>query len=428
MDRTVRVTDANFCGLAQVRHRILVIVAQVRTRDEPWRAIPARIGELLRPHLPALSDEVIEAIREQVPEYRRPLRGRFGAGIRRGAEEALGQFVDLIGDPDLDRTAGERVYRGLGRGEYRERRSMDALLAAYRIGARVSWRRVSVVAIDAGVDRRTLALLAEAVFAYIDGLSALSAEGYAEALSAEAGEAQHRRRLLALRLLDPEHDPEAVAEAAAAAGWDLPGSVAVLAWRAGSRRLVSRLPQGTPAVVGESGVDGVAVLADPGAPGLISQLEHLAENAEVVLGPEVPTAEAMSSAERARAVLDLIASGELEDEGLVEADDHLAALVTHAEPEALRGLAHRRLAGLAGETPRSRARLTETLRAWLDHQGEVAAAAAALHVHPQTVRYRLARLRDLLGPALDDPEARFELALALRAPDAAEASAAGERV
>ena len=43
------------------------------------------------------------------------------------------------------------------------------------------------------------------------------------------------------------------------------------------------------------------------------------------------------------------------------------------------------------------------------------AVAAALDVHPQTVRYRLKQLRELFGDALEDPEARFELSLALRA-------------
>ena len=52
----------------------------------------------------------------------------------------------------------------------------------------------------------------------------------------------------------------------------------------------------------------------------------------------------------------------------------------------------------------------------------MARVAAELHVHPQTVRYRLARLRERLGSALDDPAARFELALALRSP----VSSAGE--
>ncbi|MGH2986803.1 MAG: PucR family transcriptional regulator, partial [Solirubrobacterales bacterium] len=185
---------------------------------------------------------MIGAIRERVPAYRRPLRGRFGVGIRRGVEEALGQFVDLITEPGLDRSDVERVYRGLGRGEHRERRSLDALLAAYRLGARVSWRRVAQIAIEAGVDRRTLALLAEAVFAYIDGLSALSAEGYAEEQSVAAGELQRRRRALAGLLLLPDPDEEAVRAAAAEAGWETPATIAALVWSAGGRRLGPRLP------------------------------------------------------------------------------------------------------------------------------------------------------------------------------------------
>jgi DNA-binding PucR family transcriptional regulator len=41
--------------------------------------------------------------------------------------------------------------------------------------------------------------------------------------------------------------------------------------------------------------------------------------------------------------------------------------------------------------------------------------ARVLHVHPQTARYRLSRLREVLGDDLDEPDARFELELALRA-------------
>jgi DNA-binding PucR family transcriptional regulator len=101
--------------------------------------------------------------------------------------------------------------------------------------------------------------------------------------------------------------------------------------------------------------------------------------------------------------------------GLVVAEEHLAALLLHSDRTLLADLAHRRLDPLAEETEASRARLAETLRAWLDHQGNVPAIAAALHVHPQTVRYRLGRLRERFGADLDDPEARFELGLALRA-------------
>jgi DNA-binding PucR family transcriptional regulator len=40
--------------------------------------------------------------------------------------------------------------------------------------------------------------------------------------------------------------------------------------------------------------------------------------------------------------------------------------------------------------------------------------AAELAIHPQTVRYRMARIRDLIGDLLDDPEQRFALEMALR--------------
>ncbi len=387
--------------------------------DEPWRGLPAKIGELLRPHVPALSDEVIEAIRERVPAYRRPLRGRFGTGIRGGVEAALAQFADLLVDPDLDRRDSDAVYRALGRGEHQERRTLDALLGAYRLGARVSWRRVSAIAIEAGVDRRTLALLAEAVFAYIDALSALSAEGYAQAQSAAAGESERLRRRVATLLLQPEPDEALIRAAAAEAGWEPPQRIAALAWDGGGRRLRARLPAGS--VVAEPGDDGgpgLALLADPDAPGLRERLGRLARPGaagSVVLGPAVELLGAAISADRARATLRLIESGAIAARGFTLADDHLGALVAHGDELILGDLSARRLAPLDGETRASRERLSRTLRSWLDHQGEVAQVAAELHVHPQTVRYRLARLYDLFGDQLTDPERRFELALALRA-------------
>ena len=59
--------------------------------------------------------------------------------------------------------------------------------------------------------------------------------------------------------------------------------------------------------------------------------------------------------------------------------------------------------------------LVETLRAWLDAFGDVAAAAAAMFVHPNTFRYRLRRLTEVSGIDLGDPEQRFAAMLQLRA-------------
>ncbi|GAA1964169.1 helix-turn-helix domain-containing protein [Catenulispora subtropica] len=55
-----------------------------------------------------------------------------------------------------------------------------------------------------------------------------------------------------------------------------------------------------------------------------------------------------------------------------------------------------------------------SLAAWLDAFGDVNAAAAKVHVHPNTFRYRLRRLAEVSGLDLSDPEARFEAMVQLR--------------
>ncbi|MFL5822381.1 MAG: PucR family transcriptional regulator, partial [Solirubrobacteraceae bacterium] len=100
------------------------------------------------------------AIQREVPEYARPLRGDFGRGIRAGVEQALRRFLAPSGDAGPESV---RIYRALGRGEHREGRSLDALQAAYRVGARVAWRRVSRLAANAGVPVEGQHELAEAI-------------------------------------------------------------------------------------------------------------------------------------------------------------------------------------------------------------------------------------------------------------------------
>jgi DNA-binding PucR family transcriptional regulator len=59
--------------------------------------------------------------------------------------------------------------------------------------------------------------------------------------------------------------------------------------------------------------------------------------------------------------------------------------------------------------------LAETLRAYLDSFGDIAAAAQRLHVHPNTVRYRVRRIEQVLATSLADPDVRLLLSLSLRA-------------
>ncbi len=97
--------------------------------------------------------------------------------------------------------------------------------------------------VAAGLEPDTLYLLAESIFAYIDVLSAESAEGYALEQSAAASEAElRRRRLVRMLVREPPADPEAVEAAADDAGWPLPRTLAVR----GDRRRAARR-RGVPA-------------------------------------------------------------------------------------------------------------------------------------------------------------------------------------
>ncbi len=382
--------------------------------DQPWAALAPGVAEVLRPGIPQLSAEIIDAIRAGVPTYAQPLEGAFGVGVRDGVEQALTEFVDLVEDPDRDRSAGREVYVRMGRGEARAGRTMEALLAAYRIGARVAWRRVGEVARVAGLGQGVLARLAESIFAYIDELSGASAEGYAQEQAAAAGEAQRRRRRLVVLMIQSPPPAEATVEdAAREAAWRLPRSLAALVWRPSERRIAARLPADT--IMAPHDEVTCALISDPQAPGRRGEIEAALRGHPAVIGPAVSWQRASLSARRAFAAQRLVEDGLLPAGGLVVANDHLTSLILYSDQELLDDLAGQHLAPLAAETESSRERLSRTLLAWLDHQGNVAAIAEALHIHPQTVRYRLGRLRESFGAVLDDPQVRFELGLVLRA-------------
>ncbi len=389
----------------------------------PFAAIPSDAAAVLRPVLPALADEMIAAIAVEVPDYARAMEGEFGQVVRLGVERALGRFVDLVEAPSGDDRSGRETYVNLGRGEMRAGRSLDALLAAYRVGARLAWRGFVEAGVAGGLSPDAIYALGEAIFAYIDELSAESAEGYAEEQSVAAGERQRlRRRLVRLLVQEPAPEDETVRAAAAAAGWTPPRTLAALVVaepthdEAELDAVAARLARRAGEDAIGAGAGGVAcvLVPDPDRPGRRRQLEAAAKGHTVALGPSVAPASAGVSVRRAAATAALQGAGLLGGARFAAAEDHLSALVLTADPVLAAELAGRRLAPLSELADGPRERLTLTLRAWVDRPGQVQAMAAELGVHPQTVRYRLRQLRELFGEDLEDPDARFELALALR--------------
>ena len=384
--------------------------------QEPWRGLSERVAVTIEPELDAVAAETLAAIAREVPEYARPFEGSFGRGIRTGVEEALRQFVALIRDPEGGRGFGREVYVELGRGELRQGRTLDSLQAAYRVGARVAWRRISAAGRGAGLAPEELSLLAEAIFAYIDELSADSVEGYAEA-QAEVEDRRRRLRheLAAMLVREPPPAETDLRAPPREAGWTLPRTAAALACAEGDvGPIARRLPAGTLATVLEG--TGCLLLADPAGPRAAggdrarrrtATRRRSARRAEVcrpgrVLVPR-PDRPARRRGRRAPARRAVRGRGQARRPLVLRSADVAARI------------AARRLAPLGELTDKAGARMRATALAYVRRGGNSVAMAEELHVHPQTARYRIARLRELLGEQLDDPDARFELELALRA-------------
>ncbi|MGY1617265.1 PucR family transcriptional regulator [Geodermatophilus sp. SYSU D00691] len=382
-------------------------------------AIPAPVAAAMRAELPAVAEATVAEIIVQVPSYVDAFSGDMGRVIGNAVELALAGFLELATASAADpaqpiRPALEGAY-ALGRGEARSGRSMDALLAAYRVGARVSWRLMSASAVRAGLDAERLARFAELVFAYIDQLSASSVAGHSDELATSGRVRERYLERLAARLLGGA-DPQELAAVAERAGWAPPRTLtAVVLPEAKVHGALVSL-DGRTLRSGEEVPDteGLLVLLVPDAEGRSRPaLLRTLDGRDAVVGPPRPWTAVHESHARVRRALELGLAAEGTEP--VDTEERLAELVLRADEGALADLRTQVLQPLAGLAPGAREKLTETLRAWLLHHGRRERVAAELFVHPQTVRYRMGQLREIYGSRLEDPATVLALTVALGA-------------
>ena len=375
--------------------------------------LDALVADALRTHLAEVADRVVLAIIDEVPSYAGALTGRMGEVIRNAVQLALGGFLTLATrqDDSVPRApAIEGAYQ-LGRGEARSGRTVEALLAAYRVGARTSWRDMADAAVDAGIDAGQLARFAELVFAYIDELSAASVAGHTDELESSGRVRQRNLERLARALLNAS-PADAINAAAERADWDPPGALTavVLPESQVSHALTALDPhtlQPTDEVPGLPEGHAVLLVPSTGSATARRTLLRALRGTDAVVGPSTPWLEAAASHRRT------LRCAALGLEGLVDSDDHLAALVLAADPDARADLRARVLAPLADLRPSTAEKLTDTLRSWLLHHGRRDAVAEELFVHAQTVRYRVGQLREVYGDRLEDPAFVLDATLAL---------------
>jgi hypothetical protein len=327
---------------------------------------------------------------------------------------SAGRFPSTRGRSD----AIAATYYGLGRGEALEGRSLDALQSALRIGGLHAWRLMGRTAEELGLDSAVVAALGELAFRTVHEVAEAAAAGYAEAQLRSTDELERRRRrLLDLLLGEGPMSLEAVHDLAHGARWSVPRQIAVVALASGpEQREEDRPLAAAGALVDMSARPPRMLVPDPDGSGRFGRAFSLAlRGRPAAIGPTVPLTEAARSLHWATRALGLMGRGILPRQGVVRCADHLSTLLLYSDEPLLAQVQARVLAPLGTVSAGQRPRLAETLLAWLLSGSNVPDVAARLHVHPQTVRYRLRQLEKLFGDALHDPDTRLDLVLALRA-------------
>jgi hypothetical protein len=378
---------------------------------EPPGVLPRPVIVAVQGCLDDIATEMTEEILRAVPEYSRTSDGTYAANTHKASELTVADFVHRIAGGAFDGTSVGEMFREAGRIEAGLGRDLGTLQTAMHVGVRVMWRRISACLVELDVPAKVLGTVAASLFSHLTANASAASEGHAQGQTRLADQIQlHRHRLVDLLLSVPPPSDEAVAGLARHARWPVPKTVAVVV--APRLNTLELRPDVLP---GLHRSEPCLVVPDPEEGDRVGDVERSLHGLPGILGPTVPLAHAAKSLQWSLEMLALRRRGILDGAGLIRTADHLSTLLMFQNEELLAALVGVQLAPLAGLRPPQRERLTETLLVWLETVHDANAAAARLFVHPQTIRYRVRRLEQLFGDRLQDPDARLDLELALRA-------------
>ncbi|MBB4660576.1 PucR family transcriptional regulator [Conexibacter arvalis] len=359
--------------------------------------------------LPSIQRYLLDALSTQAPE--RTLVARL-------AELTTAEAIVFADDGDVEQATDDRLPAAEIWTEIDRRRQTH--LAEFEVG------RLRLVAVPTSVAtaaaRRWLATCTPVSDAssHVVKLATQTAASLLAAVTRiddlGRGREHERRAALLQELLDDETTPNpALSGRAAAFGLDpggrshlfvvlpdSPDAQALTALLAAVRRRLER--DGLPALA--TARDGrVVALVERDADGLREWLGGLPGRAIGVGRPITALAGVP------RAYCDACQATQLAGAGRVSAFvdcDLSALLVSGAQDERIRWTIDQRLRPL-----REHPQLLDTLTAYFEHELDVTATARALHVHPNTLRYRLTRIETVIGRSLRHPATIAELHIAL---------------
>ncbi|MCZ2525227.1 PucR family transcriptional regulator [Streptomyces sp. HB2AG] len=404
---------------------------------------------------PGLVARIVDEVRREVPAYR-GLHGSRLAEVRAITRWASSRLLRMWAEDTGTTAADVERAREIGRARAADGRSVDAVVRAYRVGAAAADR---IVAEHAG-DR----LSPGDVFALnriwlreLETLTEALAAGHADA--AERLDADRDRALRAFLddlLVGRQASPAAVADRSRALGVCLPESGVLLvagparlaagapaaaaapapapdrtpsapdrasaaapaahsaaaATAAAGAELVAGLLRARPAggadVLHTTRADHLVLLLDPGLAALVGPLLRGTARRGCLVAGHGPD-ELADAYRLARDALGAAPARAFDADGLLHtAEAHVVGLL-NATPGATPATVRRHVLGPLLDPGNQH--LAATLDAYLG-TGSATAAAEALHLHPQTLRYRMRRVRELTGRDPRDPWQRLMLEIA----------------
>jgi len=351
------------------------------------------------------------AYQAEIPEYASMSDADLDTQVLPMSRAAVTAFFSTFLTGRKIGSAELRTFQDSGRVRLMMGLSLESVLHAYRIAGRVTWQTV-VATIDAG-EESLLGDLAEGWIDFIDQASCIVARGYLSASHERMRHVDARRRELL----------EALLSATDAA------DVAAVALRFSTILAAQYVPVVVHGPTAASRIDAVLDVAPPGTigghrghqllllvPDRLTNPEALAHaSGSIVAYGEcsAPGTDLVAAVAQAEQLADIAAS-EYGGPGVYGPDDLLIEQLMVAAPR-LAAVLHSRVTNALAARD-SDGVLASTLRTYLSC-GSIPATARIEVVHPNTVSYRLARVRDLLGldPRVPRQAALLVLGLGLKA-------------
>jgi len=364
-----------------------------------------------------VAERMVARFRSEIAGYQRLPEPVVIGQILEICRQNVELFFNLILDGDEPTEADLAPFRESAKDRAGEGMPLEDLLHAYRLGGRMGWH--AVVEAAAADERSALLAGAERLMDYVDRVSAVVAQAYLDERQHLVSEEERRLRDLFDALVCDGPVPAGLQECAEGIGFPLaesyrpfaetmPGAAAyehaqiaetlrahgVLALTEGDR--VSGL---APVETGDEAGGGVV-------PGLAGSEALLA------VGDPTLRADLADALEELRLLVDL--GRRLGHRGRLDPDAFVAELLLARSPR-LAELARQRALGPLEDYARVRGTdLIDTLEAFVAADLDRRAAAQDLHVHPNTLDYRLKRVEELTGLDLGRADDLTLTALALK--------------